>query len=126
MSRERPVTDLQAADSAVTVRSGFRARAEPVPAEGIPNRTQEQADRPSRDQVHSHTHRFDYLESGSRIQTMSTSTVSPTEYVPRHKFPVLDTDPHFKRVIRYMRSTDLAAWLGFTVGVPGLLYAWGE
>jgi len=61
---------------------------------------------------------------GRNTPSMSTSTVSPTEYVPRHKFPVLDTDPHFKRVIRYMRSSDLAAWLGFTVGVPGLLYAW--
>ncbi|CAH7687466.1 NADH-ubiquinone oxidoreductase complex I, 21 kDa subunit-domain-containing protein [Phakopsora pachyrhizi] len=55
---------------------------------------------------------------------MAESTVSSTEYIPRHRFPLLDTDPHFKRVIRYMRFSDLATWLGFTAGTPALLYAW--
>ncbi|KAH9451876.1 hypothetical protein Pst134EA_025817 [Puccinia striiformis f. sp. tritici] len=55
---------------------------------------------------------------------MSGSTVSPTEYVPRHRFPSTDTDLHFKRVIKYIRPSDLATWLGFTAAFPALLYAW--
>ncbi|KAG0141084.1 hypothetical protein CROQUDRAFT_664314 [Cronartium quercuum f. sp. fusiforme G11] len=55
---------------------------------------------------------------------MASTTVSPTEYVPRHAYPVLDTDPHFKRVMSYLRGSDLATWAGLTAIVPAVLYGW--
>ncbi|KAI8970086.1 NADH-ubiquinone oxidoreductase complex I, 21 kDa subunit-domain-containing protein [Mycotypha africana] len=37
-------------------------------------------------------------------------------------YPVIDTDPHFRRVVRYMRPTDYAAWAAGTAAAPALLY----
>ncbi|KAI9482722.1 MAG: NADH-ubiquinone oxidoreductase complex I, 21 kDa subunit-domain-containing protein [Benjaminiella poitrasii] len=33
-------------------------------------------------------------------------------------YPVIDTDPHFARVVRYMRPTDYAAWASVTAAGP--------
>ena len=41
------------------------------------------------------------------------------------KFPVLDTDPHASRVLRYMRPSDVAVVAGSTAIAPGLLLAFG-
>ncbi|KAI8047209.1 NADH-ubiquinone oxidoreductase complex I, 21 kDa subunit-domain-containing protein [Gilbertella persicaria] len=36
-------------------------------------------------------------------------------------YPVIDTDPHFARVVRYFRPTDYAAWAAGTAAAPALL-----
>lgn len=41
-------------------------------------------------------------------------------------YPVIDNDPHFFRVVRYMRPTDYAAWAAGTAAAPGLLLAMGK
>ncbi|KAI7906178.1 NADH-ubiquinone oxidoreductase complex I, 21 kDa subunit-domain-containing protein [Cokeromyces recurvatus] len=33
-------------------------------------------------------------------------------------YPVIDTDPHFTRVVRYMRPSDYAAWAAGTAAAP--------
>ncbi|WRT68703.1 uncharacterized protein IL334_005683 [Kwoniella shivajii] len=38
------------------------------------------------------------------------------------KYPVIDTDPHFTRVVRYMRGSDYATWAGATAAGPGLFW----
>jgi hypothetical protein len=40
-------------------------------------------------------------------------------------YPLIDADPHFGRVVRYMRPTDLGLWAAMTAAVPGVLHAWG-
>ncbi|KAK4686246.1 hypothetical protein P7C73_g3885, partial [Tremellales sp. Uapishka_1] len=40
-------------------------------------------------------------------------------------YPLIDSDPHAGRVVRYMRSSDYALWAGATVAGPGLLYLYG-
>ncbi|KAI8885993.1 hypothetical protein K501DRAFT_284013 [Backusella circina FSU 941] len=37
-------------------------------------------------------------------------------------YPVIDTDPHFSRVVRYFRPSDYAAWAAGTAAAPALLY----
>ena len=41
------------------------------------------------------------------------------------EFQVVDTDPTFSRVMRYMRTSDLGLWAGATAAFPALMYAWG-
>lgn len=41
-------------------------------------------------------------------------------------YPVIDTDPHFGRVVRYMRPTDYAAWAAGTAAAPALLLGMGK
>ncbi|KAI8371910.1 NADH-ubiquinone oxidoreductase complex I, 21 kDa subunit-domain-containing protein [Blakeslea trispora] len=36
-------------------------------------------------------------------------------------YPVIDTDPHFFRVVRYFRPTDYAAWAAGAAAAPALL-----
>lgn len=36
-------------------------------------------------------------------------------------YPVIDTDPHFSRVVRYMRPSDYAAWAAGTAAAPAIL-----
>jgi hypothetical protein len=43
-----------------------------------------------------------------------------------NEYPVIDTDPHFFRVVRYFRSSDYAAWAAGTAAAPGLLLAMGK
>ncbi|KAI0028552.1 NADH-ubiquinone oxidoreductase complex I, 21 kDa subunit-domain-containing protein [Vararia minispora EC-137] len=38
-------------------------------------------------------------------------------------FPLIDSDPHFSRVLRYMRLSDYAVWGGTTIVSPAFLYA---
>lgn len=40
-------------------------------------------------------------------------------------YPLIDADPHFSRVVRYMRPSDAACVAGGTALAPALLYAWG-
>ncbi|KAF9276291.1 hypothetical protein BGZ68_010128 [Mortierella alpina] len=49
--------------------------------------------------------------------------MSSAEQYVRTEFPVIDSDPHFSRVVRYMRGSDYAAWGGLTVGGPAVLLA---
>ena len=60
------------------------------------------------------------LISYPTIHRLSTMSVTGPQY------QVIDTDPTFTRVVRYMRPTDLAIWAGFSAGLPSLLRAWGE
>jgi hypothetical protein len=41
-------------------------------------------------------------------------------------YPVIDTDPQFFRVIRYMRPTDYAAWGAATIAAPAMLVGMGK
>lgn len=41
-------------------------------------------------------------------------------------YPVIDTDPHFNRVVRYMRPSDYAAWAAGTAAAPALLLGMGK
>ncbi|KAI9027310.1 NADH-ubiquinone oxidoreductase complex I, 21 kDa subunit-domain-containing protein [Phycomyces nitens] len=36
-------------------------------------------------------------------------------------YPVIDTDPHFFRVVRYFRGSDYAAWAAGTAAAPAIL-----
>ncbi|PPQ91487.1 hypothetical protein CVT25_013744 [Psilocybe cyanescens] len=44
--------------------------------------------------------------------------------VVKTEYPLIDSDPHASRVIRYMRPSDYAAWAGSTAAFPAALYAW--
>ncbi|KAG6885115.1 hypothetical protein C0993_005789 [Termitomyces sp. T159_Od127] len=39
-------------------------------------------------------------------------------------YPLIDSDPHASRVIRYMRPSDYAVWAASTGAFPAALYAW--
>ena len=55
------------------------------------------------------------------------STVDPPlNSTSQPQYPLIDSDPHFSRVVRYMRDTDYAVWTAATVGWPTLLAIWGE
>ncbi|ORY32113.1 NADH-ubiquinone oxidoreductase complex I, 21 kDa subunit-domain-containing protein [Naematelia encephala] len=41
-----------------------------------------------------------------------------------HPYPLIDSDPHFSRVIRYMRPVDLGIWAGVTAFMPALVRVW--
>jgi NADH-ubiquinone oxidoreductase complex I, 21 kDa subunit len=41
-------------------------------------------------------------------------------------YPLIDADPHFTRVVRYMRPSDYAVWAGATAAFPSALYLWGK
>jgi len=45
--------------------------------------------------------------------------------VVQSPYPLIDADPHFSRVVRYMRPSDYAAWAGATAAFPSALYFWG-
>ena len=47
---------------------------------------------------------------------------APVSGSPR--FPVIDTDPHAKRVVRYFRPRDYGTWAVVTAGFPGSIYVW--
>ena len=40
-------------------------------------------------------------------------------------YPLIDADPHFSRVVRYMRPSDYAVWASATAAFPSALYFWG-
>ncbi|KAG5639083.1 hypothetical protein H0H81_007027 [Sphagnurus paluster] len=39
-------------------------------------------------------------------------------------YPLIDSDPHASRVIRYFRPSDYAVWAGATGAFPSALYCW--
>ncbi|KAG0315770.1 hypothetical protein BGZ99_007264 [Dissophora globulifera] len=47
--------------------------------------------------------------------------MSSAEQFVRTEYPVIDSDPHFTRVVSYMRAADVAAWGGLTAAAPALL-----
>ena len=47
------------------------------------------------------------------------------ERIIKTEFPLIDTDPHASRVVRYFRPTDYAVWAGGTAAFPAALYFWG-
>ncbi|KAG0223305.1 NADH-ubiquinone oxidoreductase complex I, 21 kDa subunit-domain-containing protein [Mortierella sp. GBAus27b] len=49
--------------------------------------------------------------------------MSSAEQYVRTEHPVIDSDPHFTRVVRYMRGSDLVAWGGLTAAAPATLLA---
>lgn len=51
--------------------------------------------------------------------------MSSAEKYVRTEHPVIDADPHFNRVVRYMRGSDLVAWGGLTAAAPATLLAYG-
>ncbi|KAJ6457165.1 NADH-ubiquinone oxidoreductase complex I, 21 kDa subunit-domain-containing protein [Mycena vitilis] len=42
----------------------------------------------------------------------------------KHKYPLIDCDPHASRVIRYMRPSDYTTWAAFTAGTPAVFWGW--
>ena len=52
--------------------------------------------------------------------------MSSAEQYIRTEYPVIDSDPHFTRVVSYMRGADLAAWGGLTAGGPAIMLALGN
>ncbi|KAF8939122.1 NADH-ubiquinone oxidoreductase complex I, 21 kDa subunit-domain-containing protein [Dissophora ornata] len=49
--------------------------------------------------------------------------MSSAEQFVRTEYPVIDSDPHFTRVVSYMRGADLAAWGGLTASGPAIMLA---
>ncbi|KAF9349206.1 hypothetical protein BGX34_001974 [Mortierella sp. NVP85] len=49
--------------------------------------------------------------------------MSSAEKYVRTEYPIIDSDPHFNRVVRYMRGSDLAAWGALTAAGPATLLA---
>ncbi|KAG0285971.1 hypothetical protein BGZ96_009864 [Linnemannia gamsii] len=49
--------------------------------------------------------------------------MSSAEQYVRTEHPVIDSDPHFNRVVRYMRGSDYVAWGALTAGAPAALLA---
>ncbi|KAI7816897.1 NADH-ubiquinone oxidoreductase complex I, 21 kDa subunit-domain-containing protein [Gamsiella multidivaricata] len=49
--------------------------------------------------------------------------MSSQEQYIRTEYPVIDSDPHFSRVVRYMRGSDYVAWGALTAGGPAVLLA---
>ena len=39
-------------------------------------------------------------------------------------YPLIDSDPHFFRVVRYMRPSDYAVWGAAAAAAPGALFLW--
>lgn len=46
--------------------------------------------------------------------------------VLKTEYPVIDTDPHFNRVVRYFRPSDYVAWGGLTAFGPAFYMFLGE
>lgn len=40
-------------------------------------------------------------------------------------FPLIDADPHAKRVVKYFRGSDYALWAAGTAAAPAAVYAFG-
>ena len=54
------------------------------------------------------------------------ATKMPDNVVVESPYPLIDADPHFSRVVRYMRPSDYAVWGGATAAFPSALYFWGN
>ncbi|KAG0342107.1 hypothetical protein BG004_005754 [Podila humilis] len=49
--------------------------------------------------------------------------MSSAEQYIRTEHPVIDSDPHFSRVVGYFRGSDYVAWAGLTASAPAVLLA---
>jgi hypothetical protein len=47
------------------------------------------------------------------------------EKVVETPYPLIDSDPHFSRVVRYFRTSDYGVWAAATAAFPAALWAWG-
>ena len=54
----------------------------------------------------------------------NTATKMPDNVV-QSPYPLIDADPHFSRVVRYMRPSDYAVWASGTAAFPSAIYFWG-
>ena len=76
----------------------------------------------------------------SRPSSHARHTQTATDRIDRHNtqsddkmpnnvvespYPLIDADPHFSRVVRYMRPSDYAVWASATAAFPSALYFWG-
>src|SRR5258707_10594430 len=59
-----------------------------------------------------------------------TESTSPNDAMPDNvvesPYPLIDADPHFSRVVRYMRPSDYTVWAGATAAFPSAIYFWGD
>jgi hypothetical protein len=55
--------------------------------------------------------------------TCERAPEDPDEQTP---YPLIDSDPHFSRVVKYFRPSDYATWAAGTLAFPGLLYGYGS
>ena len=62
---------------------------------------------------------------GIIIRNDKHSTAMPCKVIET-PYPLIDADPHASRVIRYLRPSDYAIWLGATGTFPAALYFWGS
>ncbi|KAH8589710.1 NADH-ubiquinone oxidoreductase-like protein 21 kDa subunit [Bisporella sp. PMI_857] len=62
------------------------------------------------------------------MSSASTKTTDIRPYVParavQSDYPLIDSDPHIKRVIKYARPSDYAAGIGAAGVAPGLMLLW--
>ncbi|KAF9583260.1 hypothetical protein BGW38_009895 [Lunasporangiospora selenospora] len=49
--------------------------------------------------------------------------MSSAEKYIKTDYPVIDSDPHFNRVVRYLRGSDYASWGAITVAGPAAMLA---
>lgn len=63
-----------------------------------------------------------------RKETVTAEGSKPAPYVPQIKprtdFPLIDNDPHFKRVVSYARGSDYGAGAALFCVPPGLMFYW--
>ncbi len=57
--------------------------------------------------------------------TLSSVNATMPEKVVETAYPVIDSDPHAYRVVRYMRPSDFGAWAAVTAAFPAAFFAWG-
>lgn len=50
----------------------------------------------------------------------------PVKIPQNSPYPLIDADPHFTRVLGYMRGSDYATWAGAAAAGPGAFWALGE
>jgi hypothetical protein len=78
----------------------------------------------------SHSQRSDSSRAppplGSPPYTFPLTMPVPAGSTSQPEYPLIDSDPHFSRVMRYMRPADLAIWTSATVAFPTLMAMWGE
>lgn len=67
-----------------------------------------------------------------RLQPIRTPSDRPSTMAPpsgslsHPDYPLIDADPHFSRVMRYLRPTDYIWWAGATASFPVLMALWGR
>lgn len=62
--------------------------------------------------------------SSSPPTPLYNSSETMPEKVVETPYSLIDSDPHFSRVMRYMRPSDYVWWGALTAAFPGLLVGW--